>query len=70
MSCNIGYFGYTFRFNLIYSDEDWQKLDDMGALIEQLLQAQNQTHSKLSKLIHILQRIVNATGIGKFALLC
>ena len=40
-------------------------MDDMGALIEKLLIAQNQTLSKLSQLIHILQRMVNATDAGK-----
>ena len=53
-----------FHIYLIVSDDEWQKLDDMGALIEKLLIAQNQTLSKLSQLIHILQRMINATDTG------
>ena len=46
----------------IEAQDTSQTLDELGALIEQLLVAQNQSISKLNQLIKILETMLNVTG--------
>ena len=49
-------------FVSIEAQDTSQTLDELGALIEQLLVAQNQSISKLNQLIKILETMLNVTG--------
>ena len=49
-------------FVSIEAQDTSQTLDELGALIEELLVAQNQSISKLNQLMKILETMLNVTG--------